>query len=342
MPWFAVDDGFTTHPKVRKAGNAAAGLFVRLGAHCAKHLTEGLIDGPTVRDYGSAAQIQKLVTVGMLHAAGHNCGRCQQPEPGGYVMHDYLDYNRSRKQVETARESGRKRQQKGRERQSEARPAADSDAKRGANGPQNEPQVRSESDSFWAQNEPHFEGEPAGQGDTSRRYTLEGGTAVLSQPSPATSSPMEKKTDERSASYASEPARIGDRPRIPVAAQPLVAALSAAQLVVGWDLQSAEWFLIEALIERCGVTPLVISARGSWQGAAKQPRSGRYFIPAWRDLPDSLPAVAPQIDNLPAAVGGVLPFQPVHRPATSDLRAQQAIDAGLRLQALADARQQEQ
>ena len=30
MAWFALDDGFDTHPKVRKAGNAAVGLFALL------------------------------------------------------------------------------------------------------------------------------------------------------------------------------------------------------------------------------------------------------------------------------------------------------------------------
>jgi DNA-binding transcriptional ArsR family regulator len=99
-------------------------------------------------------------------------------------------------------------------------------------------------------------------------------------------------------------ARIGDRPRIPEASRPLVDAITAAGMPVGWDLESAEWFLIEALIKRCGADALVISARSSWQGARTQPRSGRYFIPAWRALPD-----APDPTHDTSAVNGqVLPL----------------------------------
>src|SRR5687767_456008 len=115
MPWFALDDGFDTHPKVRKAGNAAIGLFVRLGVHATKHLTEGHLDGVIVRDYGTPATVRKLITVGMLHEHGHDCPRCPQPAEDSFVIHDYLDYNKSRAQIEAAREAARKRQNRGRE-----------------------------------------------------------------------------------------------------------------------------------------------------------------------------------------------------------------------------------
>ena len=79
MAWFALDDGFDTHPKVRKAGNAAVGVFVRLGVHATRHLTEGHLDGDIVRAYGTTPNIRKLLAVGMLHEHGHACPRCPQP-----------------------------------------------------------------------------------------------------------------------------------------------------------------------------------------------------------------------------------------------------------------------
>ncbi|MGK5734299.1 mucin-2, partial [Streptomyces sp. URMC 124] len=95
--------------------------------------------------------------------------------------------------------------------------------------------------------------------------------------------------------------------------RPLVDALTSARLVVGWDLKPAEWLLLEALVQRCGIPTLVASATASWQGARTQPRSARYFVPAWRALPD---APAQPVD-LPAAVGAdVLPFKPL-APAPS-------------------------
>ncbi|HEY6115287.1 MAG TPA: hypothetical protein VI172_04945 [Candidatus Dormibacteraeota bacterium] len=181
MAWFALDDGFDTHPKVRKAGNAAVGLFVRLGVHATRHLTEGHLDGNIVRQYGTEPNVRKLIAVGMLHGAGHTCPRCQQPTEGDYVIHDYLDYNKSRAQIEAARENARKRQQKGRntarENRNRPRNGAESDSIRSGNG--------SDSERNRVGKDPLFEDSTAGQGDVSRRDTHEGATVVPSPPLPS-------------------------------------------------------------------------------------------------------------------------------------------------------------
>jgi hypothetical protein len=181
MPWFALDDGFDTHPKVRKAGNAAIGLFVRLGVHATKHLTEGHLDGVIVRDYGTPATVRKLITVGMLHEHGHVCPRCPQPAEDGFVIHDYLDYNKSRAQIEAAREAARKRQNRGRESARRNRNERDSDANLDANSRENGASFAPNS----RENEPRFDEETAGRDDTSRRDTREGATGVPSPPLPS-------------------------------------------------------------------------------------------------------------------------------------------------------------
>lgn len=181
MPWFALDDGFDTHPKVRKAGNAAIGLFVRLGVHATKHLTEGHLDGVTVRDYGTPATIRKLITVGMLHEPGHGCPRCPQPADDGYVIHDYLDYNKSRAQIEAAREAARKRQNRGRETARRNRNGRDSDAILDENSRENDASFAPNS----RENAPRFEDGTAGHGDLSWRDTHEGATGVPSPPLPS-------------------------------------------------------------------------------------------------------------------------------------------------------------
>lgn len=318
MPWFAVDDGFDTHPKVRKAGNAAAGLFCRLGAHCARHLTDGHVDRATVRDYGSPAQLAKLTTAGLLHAAGHDCPRCEQPEDGGYVLHDFLDYNRSRKQIEAARESGRRRQNKGRETQRAQRNATDSAANSRENSTQNERDSREN----HVENEPHFEGPAAGQGGVSHRDTLQGATVVPSQPIPSPVPPTEVLASRDGALP-----RIGDRPRIPANARPLVDGITAAGLVVGWDLSAHDWFLIEALIQRCTIPVLVQHALAAAAGARGRIRSGSYFLPGWRSLPD-VPATFTAPAALPAAAGWT-------GPTLS--RSDQRVAAGLELAARLDA-----
>lgn len=181
MAWFALDDGFDTHPKVRKAGNAAVGLFVRLGVHATRHLTEGHLDGDIVRQYGTEPNVRKLIAVGMLHGAGHSCARCPQPSDGDYVIHDYLDYNKSRAQIEAAREAARKRQQKGRDtvRWSRDRAGIGSDS-----GPIRSGNER-DSERNRARKDPLFEDSAAGQGELSRRDTHEGATGVPSPPLPS-------------------------------------------------------------------------------------------------------------------------------------------------------------
>ncbi len=181
MAWFALDDGFDTHPKVRKAGNAAVGLFVRLGVHATRHLTEGHLDGSIVRSYGTGPNIKKLVAVGMLHESGHDCQRCPQPADGDYVIHDYLDYNKSRAQIEAARENARKRQQKGRDTARSNRNRAHSDSVSSSIRSRNE----DDSAPNRTRNDPLFEDSAAGQGDLSRRDTHEGVTVVPSPPLPS-------------------------------------------------------------------------------------------------------------------------------------------------------------
>jgi hypothetical protein len=181
MPWFALDDGFDSHPKVRKAGNAAVGLFVRLGVHATKHLTEGHLDGDIVRDYGTPATVRKLISVGMLHAFGHDCKRCEQPTEDGYVIHDYLDYNKSRAQIEAARENARKRQQKGRDNAQANRNSRDSHSKLNGNSRENGASFAPNS----RENAPLFDDEPAGHDHMSRRDTHEGATGVPSPPLPS-------------------------------------------------------------------------------------------------------------------------------------------------------------
>ncbi|MFI1166510.1 hypothetical protein ACH4UM_23640 [Streptomyces sp. NPDC020801] len=181
MAWFALDDGFDTHPKVRKAGNAAVGLFVRLGVHATKHLTEGHLDGDIVTAYGTAATIRKLLAVGMLHEPGHSCPRCPQPAEGGYYIHDYLDYNKSRQQIEAAREAARKRQQRGRDNARLNRSSHDSAANLSSNSRGND----ASSAANRVENAPLFEDSAAGQDGTSRRDTQEGATGVPSPPLPS-------------------------------------------------------------------------------------------------------------------------------------------------------------
>ena len=66
MAWFKVDDNLDFHPKVVAAGNAAMGLWVRAGAYCASHLTDGFIPRQMIAPLGGRPRdVSKLVEVGL-------------------------------------------------------------------------------------------------------------------------------------------------------------------------------------------------------------------------------------------------------------------------------------
>lgn len=325
MPWFAVDDGFFSHPKVRKVGNAAAGLFCRLGAYSARHTTDGMIDGITARAMGTAAQLAKLTAVGMLHTAGHDCShdKCQQPAPGDYFMHDFLDYNRSREQVTAAREAGRKRQQRGRDTQKAGPGSSKPNLTRGSGDTPPEVQVNSGWASGDTPPEVLFDDTFAGQGDESRRYTLEGATPVPSQPLP---SPAFPNGNARAAAGG-----VTD-----VLAE-LKRGIAAAGIQgIGWELRESQWEYTRQAMERVGVPAMVAYAVNSSR-LKGVPAAASAWVGGWRSL-EPVPAAEPgaEVAYLPAAVGAeILPLPPLmtrqqrEQAATNDMfdRAMQRAQA---------------
>ncbi|WP_369183306.1 hypothetical protein [Streptomyces sp. Y1] len=269
MPWFKIDDGFHCHAKVLAAGTPAVGLYVRCGSWAAQQASEGIIPKAIARMYGTPRMIKALVDADLWHAPGHECESCPELEPNSYVIHQYLERNPSRVEVESARKAKSARQQRWRE------------------GKKNE-QINTDD---APQVDVNVDASTREHGDAAPNPT---------RPTPSPVPPAEVQTDW--ANDADLP-RIGDRPRIPAAARPLVDAITAAGMVVGWDLAPADWVLIEALIKRCGVAALVQDATGSWQGARQRPRTGRYFLPAWRKLPD----IPEETRNRPAVVNGTGP-----------------------------------
>lgn len=93
MAWFKVDDRFTFHPKVLTAGNEAIGAWVRLGAYCGAHLTDGKLPAAIVLSVCGKDVAAQLVAIHFLDHA---------PD-GSYSMHDYLEYNPSAAQVRAER-----------------------------------------------------------------------------------------------------------------------------------------------------------------------------------------------------------------------------------------------
>lgn len=98
MSWLHLDDQFADHPKIAQAGGDAAWLFVCVLLYCKRYETEGFVPTEQLARLTDRRQpkrlVAKLVTVNLLHQTD-----------GGYLVHDWSDWNRS---SQSRSEAGRK------------------------------------------------------------------------------------------------------------------------------------------------------------------------------------------------------------------------------------------
>lgn len=264
MPHFAVDESAHMHRKVARAGNAAFGLWVRLGSYACDHLTDGVVPAEVVGLYGTPPQLRKLLAVGMLHAAGHDCRRCPVGADGDFILHDYIGPNPSRATVEAKREQAAEKKRR-------QRSAEESHAnRRGNTGDSRDFSDRN--DVFSDRKETPFSDASAGQADMSPGDTSGTRAHARPSPSPSPASPTEKQASRG--------------PAIPVFAVELVEQMLAVGMDVGWGLSEPEWHAVRGHIERCGVGRLVDHARRRWN-PQDPPRTARYLTRVWADLADA-------------------------------------------------------
>ncbi|MCJ1709274.1 HNH endonuclease [Microbacterium sp. VKM Ac-2923] len=101
MPWFKIDDGFWSHPKVLELSDAAITLWVRAGSYCAGHLTDGALTRATLRLLSAVPDdATELVAVGLWDVT-----------PTGWEFHDWADYQPTREQVLAQRAGDNRRQE---------------------------------------------------------------------------------------------------------------------------------------------------------------------------------------------------------------------------------------
>jgi hypothetical protein len=123
MPWVRFDDHFAIHRKVAGLSDAAFRLHVSAIFWCALNLTDGWVpeedlDDVSARVRTPARFAAECVSRGAWHEARHDCGseKCAAPvDADGWVIHDYLQYQPSKKQVMDDREKAAERQRKWRE-----------------------------------------------------------------------------------------------------------------------------------------------------------------------------------------------------------------------------------
>jgi len=107
VPWANLDDQFPKHPKVLPLSDAAFRLHVAGICYCAQYLTDGVIDTDAI-----PLLVPRFKPRTLAELAERDLWL---PHSEGYEIRDYLQWNRSREQVEAERERKRKAGRKGAE-----------------------------------------------------------------------------------------------------------------------------------------------------------------------------------------------------------------------------------
>lgn len=111
MAWFKIDDQLSGHPKARRAGLAAMGLWVTAGAYTSGYRLDGFVPAHYVTSWRDGRKLaNQLVAAGLWEPATH-------PDEGaGWRFHDYGDYNMTVAAWEADKAAARDRKQRERSR----------------------------------------------------------------------------------------------------------------------------------------------------------------------------------------------------------------------------------
>lgn len=99
MPWFKIDDGFWSHPKVLELSPEALALWVRAGSYCAGHLTDGEVKPSILRLMGASDE----------HAVELTAAGLWDFDGAVWSFHDWVEYQPTREQVKAERAATRER-----------------------------------------------------------------------------------------------------------------------------------------------------------------------------------------------------------------------------------------
>lgn len=111
MPFFNVDDQFHSHPKARKAGLAAIGLWTVAGAWSQAYKQQGFVPEYEVATWPQGKRLASQLVRAGLWAEGTN-----DDGEEGWWFHDWLDIHQTADEIEKQREKWRKRQRERRQR----------------------------------------------------------------------------------------------------------------------------------------------------------------------------------------------------------------------------------
>ena len=113
MPWFRIDDSFADHPKVmaipRTHRTRVVGVWAMCGLWSAKHLTDGFVPATLPAENGAKPGDPLLLVNARVHPDGFGLWEAVD---GGWLYHDWADYQPMRKAVQEKRDATAERVRK--------------------------------------------------------------------------------------------------------------------------------------------------------------------------------------------------------------------------------------
>lgn len=107
MAWFLVDDTLHSHPKARRAGAAALGVWVAAGSFSMGYKTDGFVPQWWLDSWGKTG-----LTAARKLVEAHLWSPAVKDGENGWQFHDWNDIQMSADDIERGREMARNRQRK--------------------------------------------------------------------------------------------------------------------------------------------------------------------------------------------------------------------------------------
>lgn len=108
MAWFRADDKLHSHPKARKAGLDAMGLWVLAGTYAMDYRTDGFVPDWFIKSWPNGPKLStKLVRAGLWSTG-------QEDGESGYRFHDWHDFQPTLEELTSRDEIRRTQSQSGR------------------------------------------------------------------------------------------------------------------------------------------------------------------------------------------------------------------------------------
>ena len=104
--WVKLSDDFFRNPVIAALNKDAKLLYLAGLTHCAEQLSDGIIDGASVKLVRAMVKVGPKAIAELVEA-----GRWEENGAGGYRVHDWRDYNPPAAKVRSERKAARERMQ---------------------------------------------------------------------------------------------------------------------------------------------------------------------------------------------------------------------------------------